>query len=154
MSNFSGFLPFSRASFLIDFVVLAMTIIIPIMLLSMFLVRYKKNYMAHRNIQITLGIVLGITIIFFELDIRLNGWKHLAEVSPYYDTLVFPSLFIHLAFAIPTLILWIITIIGAIKTPIRLQKMNFHKIMGRSSVFFLIATTVTGWVFFWLAFVA
>ena len=64
----TGFLPFSRANFLMDFVVLAMAIIIPIMLASVVLVRYWKNYSLHRKIQIALGSVLGITLIVFEID--------------------------------------------------------------------------------------
>lgn len=152
----TGFLPFSRANFLMDFVVLAMAIIIPIMLASVVLVRYWKNYSLHRKIQIALGSVLGITLIVFEIDVRINGWRHLAASSPYYDTAVYPSLIVHLAFAIPTFFLWLVTIIGGIKyyRPDSDQGTRFHKIMGRFSAVFMLGTAVTGWIFFWLAFVA
>ena len=103
----TGFLPFSRANFLMDFVVLAMAVIVPIMIGSVILVRYKKDYNLHKKIQIALGSILGLTLIVFELDVRLNGWRHLAEASPYYENFVFPSLFVHLFFAIPTFFLWL-----------------------------------------------
>lgn len=152
----TGFLPFSRANFLMDFVVLAMALIIPVMIGSVLLVRYKKDYDLHRKIQIALGSTLGLTLIIFELDVRLNGWRHLAESSPYYDSLVFPSLAVHLFFAIPTFFLWLVTIIGGIKRYRPKEKLstNFHKVMGRYSAFFMTGTAVTGWIFFWLAFVA
>lgn len=152
----TGFLPFSRANFLMDFVVLAMAVIVPIMIGSVILVRYKKDYNLHKKIQIALGSILGLTLIVFELDVRLNGWRHLAEASPYYENFVFPSLFVHLFFAIPTFFLWLVTIIGGIKryNPKNPLNTGFHKKMGRYSAFFMLGTTVTGWIFFWLAFVA
>lgn len=152
----TGFLPFSRASFLMDFVVVAMMLIIPILVTSVGIVRYRKSYEVHRKIQVGLGSLLGVTIVFFELDVRLNGWRHLAEVSPFYETLVFPALIVHLFFAIPTFFLWIVTIFFGIKyyTPEDPLKNKFHKIMGRISAAFMVGTAFTGWVFFWLAFVA
>ena len=59
MPVIEGFLPFSRANLLMDFVVVAMALIIPILLFSTFLVRIRKCYEIHRKIQITLGLFLG-----------------------------------------------------------------------------------------------
>lgn len=134
-----------------------MAAMIPIMIVSILSVRRLKNYEFHKRLQISLGIVLGLAIFAFEIDMRSNGWQHLAQVSPYYDSLVFPALFVHLAFAVPTLFLWIYTIFMALKHRLiqSLEPPRFrHKLYGRLSALGMIATTLTGWLFFWLAFMA
>ncbi len=152
-----GFLPMSRASFVLDFIALAMAAVIPVMLLSLFEVRRRKNYGLHKRIQILLGVVLGVAILVFELDMRLYGWRQYAEPSPYYDSLVIPALIFHLIFAIPTLFLWVYTITMALRHRIASEsnKPRFrHKLFGRLSAYAMLGTTVTGWLFFWLAFMA
>lgn len=152
-----GFLPMSRANFVLDFIALAMAAIIPVMLLSVFLVRSRKNFELHRRIQIVLGVVLGLAILVFEIDMRLSGWRQYAEPSPYYQTLVIPALFVHLCFAIPTLFLWIFTIVMALRHHIATSTSRYrfqHKRWGRYSAYAMIGTTLTGWMFFWLAFMA
>ena len=152
-----GFLPSSRGSFILDFIVVAMALVVPILGFSVFSVKIKKNPALHRVIQIVLGIVLGLAIVIFELDMRINGWRQLAEPSPYYDSWVFPSLIIHLCFSIPTLILWAYTIFTALKhsidkspNPSRFK----HKKLGRLSSYAMIGTALTGWIFYWFAFIA
>jgi putative membrane protein len=152
-----GFLPLSRASFVLDFIALAMAAVIPVMLVSLYQVRQRKNYDVHRRLQVVLGIVLGLAILVFELDMRLNGWRQYAEPSPYYKTLVIPSLIFHLGFAIPTLFLWIFTLTMALKHRIHVTSGKYrsqHKIFGWLSALAMIGTTLSGWLFFWLAFMA
>jgi len=152
--------PFSRASFVLDFIVLAMALVIPILLYSMMAVKRRHDIQTHRKIQIGLGIILGLAILLFEIDMRIFGWRHQAEPSPYYDTWVFPSLYVHLFFAIPTLFLWAYTIIMATRHRIHQtaavgDTYRFrHKLYGKISVYTMIATAVTGWVFYYLSFVA
>ena len=153
-----GFLPLSRASFILDLIVVAMAVVIPVLIYSLVAVRRDKNFEKHRFIQIGLGLVLGVAILAFEVDMRFNGWRHLAEPSPFYETLVFPALYLHLAFAIPTLFLWAYTIFMASKhrisqagpSPTRFR----HKFFGRLSAYTMILTTLTGWIFYYLAFIA
>ncbi len=147
----------SRASFVLDFIALAMAAVIPVMLISLFQVRRRKNYTLHKRIQILLGVVLGVAILVFELDMRLYGWRQYAEASPYYDSFVIPALIIHLIFAIPTLFLWVYTISMALRHRIANEsnKPRFrHKLFGRLSAYAMLGTTLTGWLFFWLAFMA
>jgi uncharacterized membrane protein YozB (DUF420 family) len=147
----------SRASFILDFIALAMAGVIPVMLVSLYQVRQRKNYTLHKRIQMLLGVVLGVAILVFELDMRLYGWRQYAEPSPYYDTLVIPSLIVHLVFAIPTLFLWIYTIFMALRHRISETSGKYrfqHKLFGRLSAYAMIGTTLTGWLFFWLAFMA
>jgi len=152
-----GFLPMSRASFVLDFIALAMAAVIPMMLVSLYKVRKRKNHQLHKRIQVLLGVVLGLVILVFELDMRLYGWRQYAEVSPYYETLVIPSLIFHLFFAIPTLFLWAYTIVMALRHRIDAEtgKYRFrHKFFGWLSACAMIGTTLSGWLFFWLAFMA
>lgn len=141
---------------MLDFVTVAMFIIIPILTWSIYTVRIKKNYDKHKNIQIITGSILLIAIIAFEVDIRLNGWRHLAESSPFYLTILFPFLSVHLFFAISTTILWAYTLIAALwRMPIPSQEnAGKHKVFGMLSAIFMYLTAVTGWVFYWMAFVA
>jgi hypothetical protein len=152
-----GFLPLSRANFFLDFIALAMAAVIPVMLISLFQVRKRKNYELHRRLQTILGVGLGLAILAFEIDMRVNGWRQYAEASPFYDTWVVPSLVFHLIFAIPTLFIWVYTIFMALRhrIPSSHGKYRFqHKFYGRLSAYAMIGTTLTGWLFFWLAFVA
>ncbi len=152
-----GFIPSSRGSFILDFIVLAMAAVLPVLFYSILQVKLKKNIPFHRTLQIALGIILGIAIIAFELDMRINGWRHLAEPSPYYSSLVIPALAIHLSFAIPTLLLWAFTIYSALKNKIDTndnKARSLHKKLGMFSAYYMLATTVTGWIFYYLAFIA
>ena len=142
---------------MLDLVVCAMALVIPLQLWS---VRQAKHgrWQLHRAIQIATSIVLLITLIIFEVDIRLNGWRHLAEASPYYDSLVFPVLYVHLFFAISTPFIWGYTLIKAMRqfgNPVTLGAYaSKHKRWGKISLAFLCLTSISGWIFFYLAFVA
>ncbi|MDQ3231316.1 MAG: DUF420 domain-containing protein [Pseudobdellovibrionaceae bacterium] len=152
-----GWMPLSRANFVLNFIALAMAAVIPVMLVSWYQVRQHRNYGLHRRLQIILGVVLGLAILVFELDMRLNGWRQYAEASPYYTTFVIPSLIFHLCFAIPTFFLWIFTLSLALKQRIHIQNGNHrtrHRFWGRLSALAMIGTTLSGWLFFWLAFMA
>ncbi len=154
----TGFLPNSRGSLILDLIVVAMALVIPVMLYSLVAVRRHKNFERHRIIQISLGLILGVAILAFEVDMRWNGWRHLAEASPYFESLVFPALYVHLCFAIPTLFLWVYTIFMASKYQISRAAGGAprfrHKTFGRLSAYSMIATTITGWIFYYLAFIA
>jgi uncharacterized membrane protein YozB (DUF420 family) len=154
----SGFLSFARGSFMLDVVVIAMVAALPVLAYSIFLVKVKKQYELHKRIQITLGLIVGIAVVAFEVDMRLNGWQHLAEPSPYFDTWVIPSLVVHVICAVFTLILWVWTIWAALKripSPARPSSYSTtHKKLGWASTIGMFLTSITGWIFYWLAFVA
>jgi len=94
-----GFLPFSRASFMMDVIALAMFAVIPVMAWSIYIVKYRGQYALHRKAQLSLGGLLLVTVTLFEVDVRLHGWRQNAEASPYYTTWLNPVLYVHLAFA-------------------------------------------------------
>ena len=102
-------------------------------------------------------ILLSIAILLFELDMRFfTNWRELAEPSPFYASgLVSISLAVHLVFAIPTPFVWMFVIWKAL-TSIRWVDENYrkeHRFWGWIATFFMVLTTITGWCFYWLAFV-
>ncbi|MDZ4818625.1 MAG: DUF420 domain-containing protein, partial [Planctomycetota bacterium] len=92
------------------------------------------------------------------VDVRLHGWRQNAEASPYYTTWLNPVLYVHLAFAISTTLLWIYTIVTAVRRfarpaapgPYSAQ----HKRVAKAAALGMCLTAVTGWIFYWMAFVA
>ncbi len=155
-----GFLP-TRGSFMLDFVALAMVGVSLLLLLSVYLVKVHKQYRIHRLMQTVLAIVLLVTIVAFEIDIQFVKpyWRDVAAESPYFSTgWVDRSLVIHLLFAIPTPFFWAYLIISAYRrmgpafenADYRLQ----HRRMGWIGTVLMLMTAVTGWVFYWVSFVA
>ena len=156
----AGLLPF-RGSLMLDLVFLAMFAVVPALGVSIYLVKQGK-YQLHKQLQIVLGSVLLIAVLAFEIDSRLNGWKHLAEPSPYWTKTgsnpVWIALTIHLCFAIPTFLLWVVTIVLALRkfpSPPRPNAHSpLHKKLGWLAAGGMTMTAVTGWIFYYLAFVA
>ncbi len=155
---FEGFLPFSRASGILDLVALALVVILPALAYSIYLVRARRRYEAHRRIQIVLSIVLLAAVTVFEVDMRVHGWRQFAEASPYYETLVDPVLRIHLVFAISTTLMWIYVVFGALRHFPRPTLPNEysrkHRRLAWIATIDLLCPAITGWAFYFLAFVA
>ena len=160
----NGFLG-TRASIMLDVVFLAMFAIVPVLLLSIYLVRYRRKYNLHKRIQLALGIVLLVSVAAFEFDMQwLTVWEQRAEPSPYFETAhkwscpAGISLAIHLAFAVPTAVLWVLVIVRALRNfpspPVPGPHSRGHLFWGRLAAIGITMTAVTGWIFYWLAFVA
>lgn len=157
-----GFLG-TRASLMLDVVFLAMFLVLPVLAWSMWLVRYRRNYLLHKRVQVALGIVLLATVTAFEVDMRWSGWQHRAVESPYNGTwawgewgAVQASLAVHLVFAISTAALWGATIVLALRRfpqpPAPCAHSRLHAVLGRLSALDMLLTSLTGWIFYWLAF--
>ena len=153
-----GFLPFSRASLMMDIIALTMVVVIPLLLFSSYSVKLCSKYILHKRIQSILGGILLLVVILFEIDVRMNGWRHNAEDSPYYGTPLNIVLGVHLLFAITTTILWTVTFSGAVRNipsppgPSRFSPK--HRLTARWAVKGMLGTGMTGWLFYWLAFVS
>jgi hypothetical protein len=161
-SQLNGFLP-TRASFMLDFVFLAMFVIVPLLALSVYLVRARRQFLWHRRLQLTLATVLLLAVLAFEIDMRFfTDWEALATASPYYTAEgwnpVWYSLVVHLGFAIPTLVLWIFVVFRALRGfpqhPSPSAHSRSHIFWGRLAGLGMAMTAITGWVFYWLAFVS
>lgn len=154
----SGFVPYSRASFMMDFVAVAMAGILPVLAWSVYLVKRHKNYRLHKLVQLSLGTVLLVAVSLFEVDVRLYGWRQNATLSPYYNTILFPFLYFHLLVACTTTVLWIATITLAVrrfpKPPVPGAHSPLHRRLGWAGTIGMFATSITGWTFYWMAFVA
>jgi putative membrane protein len=156
-----GFLG-ARGSLMLDVVFLAMFLVVPVMFLSIGLAKKRHDYTTHKWIQLILGIVLLVAVVAFEVDMRINGWKHRAEASPFYvkDAWcgVWYALTIHLCFAVPTFGLWVLVIARALmlfpNPPMPGPHSKAHKFWGWLAALGMSGTAATGWIFYYLAFVA
>jgi hypothetical protein len=153
-----GFLG-TRASFMLDVLAVAMIAIVLVLAWSIYQVRYRQRYQLHKWVQVALAAVLLVTVVLFEIDIRLHGWQTRASggVGGEPAALVWYALYIHLAFAVTTIILWPIVVLLALRSfpspPMPAQHSRIHVPLARTAAMGMLLTAVTGWVFYWLAFV-
>lgn len=159
-----GFLGF-RTSFMLDFVVVALVLIVPVLVYSLYLVKIRRQYTVHRNLQLLLGIVLLVAVGLFEIDLQWiqKGWENVVakRATPLTsDQLGFVRtvLRVHLVFAISTPLLWATTIVLALRRmpspPQPCAHSQLHKTLGWASTIDIVLTSVTGLVFYYFAFVA
>jgi putative membrane protein len=144
---------------MLDVVFLAMFVVVPALAWSVYLVKVRKNYLLHKRVQILLGSVLLVAVALFEIDTQLYGWSHRAKDSPYTpDGTVTMALGVHLCFAISTPLLWIVVMYRALKNmpspPSPCPHSAWHKRWGWIATIDMVLTSITGWVFYWLAFAA
>ena len=148
---------------MIDLVFLAMIAVVPILWGSIWIVRKQKDYQKHKRTQVALASILLLAVVAFEVEVRLSGWRHLAEPSPFWRDGAFNdwidySLVIHLLFAVPTPILWgfiIYRALAGFPRPVEpSHHSTSHRFWGKLGALGMTATAITGWVFYYLAFVA
>jgi len=153
-----GLLP-TRGSLVLDLIVCAIGLALAVLAFSIYSVRVRRNYALHRQIQTVLSIVLLIAVVAFEIDVRfLTDWRAAAEKSPFYASgWVDRVLWIHLSFAIPTPFIWGWIFYRAWKGFRPLEPgahSRFHRRWGWIAASLMALTVVTGWLFYWMAFVA
>ena len=159
-----GFLGFCT-SFMLDFVVVALLLIVPILVFSLYAVKVRRNYTLHRNLQLLLGVVLLVAVGLFEIDLQFiqGGWanvvaKRATPLTPAQLGFVQTVLRIHLVFAISTPVLWMVTIVLALRRmpspPQPCAHSQLHKSLGWISTIDIVLTSVTGLIFYYFAFVA
>ncbi|QDU96492.1 DUF420 domain-containing protein [Lignipirellula cremea] len=156
----NGLLP-NRGTLMLDFVFLAMFAIVVLMGISLVLVK-QRRYQLHKWLQIVMAVVLLGAVTAFEIDMRIGyGWKTYAADSPYFTpgwNPVWYSLIVHLCFAVPTPFVWAYVIFEAVRKfpnpPTPGAHSHRHKKLGWLATVGMTMTAVTGWVFYWLAFVA
>ena len=157
-----GFLG-TRGSLMLDLVFLAMFLVVPVMGWSIYLVRRRQRYELHRRIQLALGVVLALAVTAFEIDMRRYGWRDRAEPSAYWragawNDVIDWSLLVHLSCAIPATVLWVVVIVRAQRRfprPVRPNSHSAdHRRWARLAALEMVLTAITGWVFYYFAFVA
>lgn len=160
-----GFLG-NHASFMLDFVVVALVLIVPILLYSLYAVKVQHQYTLHRRLQLLLGGVLLLAVALFEIDLHFvqGGWEAVVakrpesmKLTPEQFNEVRTVLRVHLIFAISTPLLWIVTIAAALRKfpnpPTPGPHSPWHKILGWASAVDISLTSVTGLIFYYFAFV-
>jgi hypothetical protein len=161
----NGFLGYPT-TFMLDFVVCALVLIVPMLLLSLWLVKVRRNFHAHMKLQLSLGVVLLLAVTAFEVDIQWihGGWENIVAKQSLSDEAlaakigdVRPWLMIHLVFAVSTPFLWITTIVLALKrfgrNPAPGPHSRLHSLLGWASTCDITMTSVTGLIFYYLAFI-
>jgi putative membrane protein len=149
----------SRASLMTDVVFLAMFLVVPVMLWSIWQVKVRRRYLLHKRVQLALGLVLAAAVVLFEVHLTLHDWRGRAtgtaggELSQAAEI----ALVVHLCCSIPAAALWVFVIVQALRRfPSPPQPSSYsrrHKFWGWLAVIEMVLTAVTGWVFYWLAFV-
>lgn len=160
-SGIDGFLG-TRASLMVDIVVVAMAVVLPALAWSIYQVKYRRKYALHKTVQLTLGWVLLIAVTAFEIDIQyLSIWRERATESPYYSEAwnqgaVNWALNVHLVFAVSTALLWVFVIVQAVRKfpnpPTPNAYSQRHIFWAQLAAIDMVLTTLTGWVFYYLAF--
>lgn len=156
-----GFLGY-HTSFMLDAVVSALVLVVPVLVFSLYSVKFRRNYRLHRNLQIGLAFILLAAVFAFEIDLHFvqGGWQNVVKKGPPVsaEQLLFIQkvLRVHLVFAGSTPFLWAITIIMALRhmpnPPSPSPHSRLHKLLGWTSTVDLVLTSVTGLVFYYVAF--
>ncbi|HEY1066927.1 MAG TPA: DUF420 domain-containing protein [Pirellulales bacterium] len=156
-----GFLG-SRASLMFDVVVLAMLAVLPLLAWSIAQAK-SGRYELHKRAQTLLAGLILAALVLFEGDVQIakfagDSWLVAARQSPYADTWVGPVLTVHLAFAISAFLLWVVTLVLALRRfpspPTPGSHSALHKKFGWAAAAAMVLTSITGWLFYYLAFVA
>ena len=161
-----GFLGY-RTSFMLDFVVCALLVIVPVLAVSIWLVKSGRRYSQHRVLQTVLGAVLLLAVGAFEVDLQIvhGGWENVVKKAYDDDVLLAerisqaqPWLWLHLVFAVTTPVLWLVTMGMAWKRfpmpPTPGAHSQIHRRLGWISTIDVTLTAITGLIFYWVAFVA
>lgn len=159
-----GFLGY-QTSFMLDFVVCALIIVVPLLLFSLWNVKAKHRYQLHRKLQLLLGVILLVAVSAFEIDLQVvhGGWENIVRKSAPGDAELAariktaqPWLYVHLVFAVTTPIIWVITLVMALKKFERPAQpgshSQVHRILGWISTIDITLTAVTGLAFYYVAF--
>ncbi len=158
-----GFLGYN-ATFMLDVVVCALVVLVPLLAWSIYLVKWRRAYATHRQMQLVLAGVLLVAVLAFEFDVQHihGGWQNIVrdarpQISESELEFVRRLLHIHLVFAISTPVLWIVTIVLALRRfpnpPAPSPHSRLHTWLGWISAGDLALTSVTGVLFYYFAFV-
>ena len=148
----------SRAPIIFDIVALFLIAAVPAIIWGVLQASHHKNLKRHRNIQLINCIALLLVISGFELLLRQSNWREAAKISPFYGPGLEEILSIHLICATVALILWLVVPAMAylkFPHPVRPGRHSkIHRRLGGATVVSTIATALSGWLFYYLAFIA
>lgn len=159
-----GFLGY-RSTFMLDFVVSALVLIVPLLLFSLYTVKIKRNFALHKKLQILLGAVLLVAVGAFEIDVQVmhGGWQNIVNqreipLDPRQMNFIRNVLYVHLIFAVSTPFVWATTLFLALKRipnpPAPCAHSSLHRKLGWVSTIDITLTSLTGLYWYYAAFVA
>lgn len=155
--GWDGFLG-TRASFMMDLVTLGMIFVVAVMWWSIRQARVHRRYQLHRRVQLALVALLLVVLTAFEVDVRLHGWQQRSadDLAGGASRAVLMVLAVHLFFAVSTVLLWLIVVVLALRRysnpPMPNQHSPFHRRWGQLAAWDMTMTTITGWIFYVMAF--
>lgn len=151
-----GFLG-TRASLMLDVVYLAMFVVVLAQGWSVAQV-WRGRYSVHKWTQLTIAALLAVAVTAFEVEMRVFGWRERAAdpVTGRVPDLVWTLLRVHLVCSVSTVLLWPVVIVRALKRfpspPMPGAHSASHVFWARAAAAALFATALTGWAFYWAAF--
>ncbi len=161
-----GFLGYDT-TLMLDVVITALLVLIPMLAFSIYQVKVRHRFVLHARMQLALAIVLLLAVAAFEIDVQFvhGGWEQIVNKDPAHPRLTGEALesvrrvlWIHLAFAISTPVLWATTIVLALRRfprPISPgDHSSTHKTLAWLATLDLVGTSLTGLWFYYAAFVA
>lgn len=144
----NGFLG-TGAPLVVDVIVVALAAALPLLLASI-VAASRGHTRLHKTIQISLSVILALALIAFEIQISQAGWKEMAgfdaRTSDDQHHLTI-ALGVHLIFAISTPPLWIAALAAT-------NRGRAHRVLGRLAAADLTMTAITGWYWYYTAFIA
>ncbi|MFQ5734286.1 MAG: DUF420 domain-containing protein [Planctomycetaceae bacterium] len=160
-----GFLG-NDSSLMLDVVVCALVLVVPVLLFSIYTVKFRRGFLLHRHLQTALGAALLLTVGAFEVDMQIvhGGWENVVNKPEQPQRVtgedletVQTLLWVHLVFAISTPVLWTVTLVLAWRRfpspPQPGEHSRLHKTLGWLSAVDITLTSVTGLVFYYVAFI-
>lgn len=149
----------ARCSVLMDIVVVSMIVILPLLWYSYKKVRFERQYRLHKNIQLTMFIILFFVVLLFEYDMQRSGAIFEMVKGSAYENTFFLNfmIYFHTFLSITTSLIWLVLIIlslikfGSNPRPGRFSKT--HKLWGRIGMWDMALTCVTGLILYIFGFV-
>lgn len=146
-----GFLG-TRAPFFMDFVTIIVAVL-PLLVLSAIYFARVKAYETHASLQTIIFVVSVIVVGYFEYGVRHGGgFDTFMEGSGVSYGYAFWVLIFHIAIAVTTLVLWILTLKNAREdrgdNALPGGRSGSHKKSGMRTFMGIVATSLTGiWVY-------
>ncbi len=158
-----GFLGYN-ATFMLDLVVCALVLLVPVLAVSIYLVKFRRLYTWHRRLQLLLAGILLFAVVAFEVDVQVvhHGWQNIVrqarpDISASDFDFARTLLHVHLIFAVSTPLLWAVTISLALprfgNPPAPSRHSPVHRWLGWAAALDLTMTSTTGLLFYFFTFV-
>lgn len=151
-----GFLG-SRASTAYDIAFLLELIIIPLLVTSLELLLVRRQYGAHKKLQLVITALFAIAVGVFAFEFFAYDWRErVTDDIATIPGITYMTLNIHLAFLSISAVMWFVLLVQAFrKIPSPPESCEF----GSTYIFWLVLlalqlfiSTLTGWEFYLLAF--